>query len=145
MAADTTLRVIGSAEIAVPVTQLIVGQEVRPAVRQDLPVQEVRMHVRLDGVVDHIFSGGELQLPVRSPHGKFLRTGCARARVDWIKDVGGETALVAAIFKGEFCTRQPGGFQGTGRLSKHVSSLGGRRGFLVTVWSRTPWILSHLA
>lgn len=79
------------------------------------------MHVRLDGVAD-IFPGGELQLPVGRPHGELLRAGCARARVDRIEDVGGETALVAAIFKGEFGTRQPGDFRGTRGLSGHATS-----------------------
>jgi hypothetical protein len=38
--------VIGDPEIAILVAQLVLGQEIRSAVVEDFPVEEIRMHVR---------------------------------------------------------------------------------------------------
>lgn len=70
---------ISGPEVAVPVAQLVVGQEVGPAVGQDLAVEEVGVHVRLHR------------------HGILLRAGGAGARVHRVEDVGGEAALVAVV------------------------------------------------
>jgi hypothetical protein len=40
------LAVIGDPEIAILVAQLVLGQEIRSAVVEDFPVEEIRMHVR---------------------------------------------------------------------------------------------------
>lgn len=129
VSANAALAVIGRPEVAAAKAHLVVGQKVGGAVGQDLSVEEIGMHVPFDRVANDIVPGRDLELRLLDFHGKLFRTRGAGARVDRIEDVRRETALVAAIFHGQFRARQPDFFRET-ILSGHGSPSGGRTRFL---------------
>lgn len=100
--------------------KLVVGEEVGPAVRQHLSVEEVGVHVGVErGRRGHpgdfivLIARGQFQTTWRSLHRKLFRTGRTGARLHRVEDVRREATLVppaasatATIVGGHFSPRQ---------------------------------------
>ena len=91
-------------KVAIFVAQLILGQKIRSPVVEYLPVEKIRVHMRL-GVDDIIAL--YLRLNVWRLQRELFRARAAGARIHGVEDVSGEAASVASTFDGEFCARQP--------------------------------------